>query len=161
MTPLPAPRKAAGEFSDSPAPQSRSAARTMTDGMPGDGAGTPTSGSAEGKAFNHGRHRWMARVVRDRVLSRSALAVAGIVWDSMNARLGCAWPSVNYIARELRINRASVFRGLNELYRRGWLTKEQGRRGRSNRYRIAFGSFDLDGAGRPDTDKLDVSGSHL
>lgn len=145
MRPPLAPRKPVGAFRALSAPSYRSSARTMTDGIPADYGGAEQSAAeANGKAgFNHMRHRWQARVVRDRRLSRSALAVAGVIWDSMNVRTGDAWPGVTYIARELRMSRASVFRALKQLAERGWINRTRGRNGRSNRYRLAFGPFDL------------------
>jgi hypothetical protein len=40
--------------------------------------------------------------------------------------------------------RSSVIRAVRLLASRGWLNVESGNRRRSNRYRIAFGSFDMD-----------------
>src|SRR5262245_61042805 len=91
------------------------------------------------QAFNQARHRWLNLVAGDRELTRSALAVAIVIWACQNVHHRYAWPSLGYIATRTRISRASVLRGRMMLAAHGWITVRQGRRGRSNQYRLAFG----------------------
>jgi hypothetical protein len=94
-------------------------------------------------AFDFGRHRWLGFVVRDSKLPGAAHRVAVLLWQFQNGERGCAWPSLERIAAELRMHKSTVIRSLRVLDRRGWITKSQrGGRHRSNEYRIAFGSMD-------------------
>jgi hypothetical protein len=142
VKPLTASWKAAGEVLPSPAPSPHLKPRTTTDGIAGDYEGKP-SGDAAKAGFNFGRHRWLGLVARDAKLPGAAHRVAVLLWELQNADRGCAWPSLVYIARQLKMHKATVIRSLAALCRRGWLNK-RGRSGRhrSNEYRMAFGSME-------------------
>jgi hypothetical protein len=96
--------------------------------------------------FHSGRHKWLGMVARDPKLPSGASRVAIIIWQCVNATTGYAWPSIAFIARELGSHRATVFRLLDSLEMRGWVTR-QSRAGRHgvNHYRIAFGPMDASG----------------
>jgi len=96
--------------------------------------------------FHYGRHRWLGLVVRDRDLAGGALRVAILMWEHINEQTGYAWPSIPRIATQLGIHRSTVFRRLDDLELRGWLTIQRrvGKQG-GNRYRIAFGLADVGG----------------
>ena len=141
MKPPPAKWKPAGEAFPLSALQPLREPRTTTDGVAGDGR--PSEQKTSSEIFNFGRHRWLARVVRDKELPGAAVRVAVLLWEHQNAERGCAWPSLVYIAMTLKMHKSTVVRSLDILGRRGWLsTKRRGGRYRSNEYRIAFGSMD-------------------
>src|SRR5262245_31954377 len=131
----PAVRKAASEVSGLPASaQPSSRPRTTTDGTAGDGAARSTPGKP---GFNFGRHRWLGLVARDGTLPGAALRVAVLLWELQNAERGCAWPSLMYIAAELKMHKSTVIRSLRILGRRGWITiAHRGGRHRTNEYRV-------------------------
>ena len=60
-------------------------------------------------------------------LPHRAVAVYMYLRDRSNGD-GTCWPSIGTIARELRLSRSTVQRALNDLYRAGFLEKQ-------NRYR--------------------------
>lgn len=99
----------------------------------------PASGKTK-NLFHHGRHTWLGMVARDRSLHGSALRVAILIWQHINEKTGYAWPSIRYIVKELKLHRATVFRAIEDLESRGWLTRSR-RAGKNgvNHYRIAFG----------------------
>jgi hypothetical protein len=134
--------KPVGEVFASPALQRLQRPRTTTDGIAGDGDGRPPSGAGK-SAFNFGRHRWLARVARDGQLPGAALRVAVVLWELQNADRGCAWPSLTYLAAQLKMHKSTVIRSLDALRRRGWITTaHRGGRHRTNEYRISFGLTD-------------------
>jgi hypothetical protein len=144
----PAPRKAAGEDSALPASRGRAPSpRTTTDGFAGQSDDRSPPPQDTGKAaFNFGRHRWLGRVMRDEKLPGAALRTAVLLWELQNAEHGCAWPSLTYIAAQLKMHKSTVIRSLRMLGQRGWITTaHRGGRHRTNQYRIAFGSMDEDG----------------
>lgn len=147
MKPFPGSGKAAGEASASPAPSGRPNGRTTTDAPSG------PSGRAHSPAntFNFFRHRWLTQVARDPKLSGAAVRVAVLLWEHQNAERGYAWPSLAYMARELRMHRSTVIRSIDRLGARRWIMKEvSGGRHRSNRYRIGNGQMGDDGDASPD-----------
>ena len=56
-----------------------------------------------------------------------AVAVYMYLRDRSNGD-GTCWPSIGTIARELRLSRSTVQRALNDLYRAGFLEKQNRRR---------------------------------
>jgi DNA-binding MarR family transcriptional regulator len=116
--------------------------RTATDGFaPATSRGPRTYSKKE--AFNHERHRWLALLAHDKEITGAALRVAILIWQHLNAEHGYAWPSLDYLSRELNVFRSTITRAIKLLERRGWITVErQGGRHRSNRYRLAFGNMD-------------------
>jgi hypothetical protein len=111
-----------------------------TDGFAGDEEAKPPQHSAK-SACNYGRHRWLGLVVRDAELPGAAHRVAVVLWQLQNDQRQCAWPSLAYLAAELRMHKSTVIRSLRALLRRQWITKAQrGGRHRTNEYRISFGS---------------------
>ena len=56
-------------------------------------------------------------------LPHRAVAVYMYLRDRSNGD-GTCWPSIGTIARELRLSRSSVLRALNDLYRAGFLEKQ-------------------------------------
>jgi excisionase family DNA binding protein len=115
-----------------------SAPRTTTDAIAA--AGEASKQPSKADTFNFGRHRWLGRVVRDKRLPGAAIRVAVLLWEHMNPKRGCAWPSLVYIAVQLKMHKATVIRSLELLRTRDWITvKRRGGRYRSNEYRLAFG----------------------
>jgi Helix-turn-helix domain len=147
VKPFIATRKATGEAKNSPAPyEPLFESRTTTDGIAGDyNSGPPKS---DKKAmFNHGRHRWLGHVARDRKLPGAAIRVAVLLWQYQNDERGCAWPSLERIASDLHMHKSTVVRTLQALRKREWISvKHRGGRHRTNEYRIAFGSMEDDDA---------------
>jgi hypothetical protein len=143
MKPFGATWKAIGEVLPSPAPQqARTKLRTTTDGFAGDGEDRPSEHSGK-SAFNFGRHRWLGLVARDAKLPGAAHRVAVVLWQLQNCERGCAWPSLEYIAAELKMHRSTVLRSLHALRERRWITiTHRGGRHRTNEYRISFGLMD-------------------
>jgi Helix-turn-helix domain len=118
--------------------------RTTTDGIEGDGDGRPPPG-ADKSGFNFGRHRWLGRVARDEKLPGAAHRTAVLLWELQNAERGCAWPSLTYLAAQLKMHKSTVIRSLDALRHRGWITTaHRGGRHRTNEYRISFGSMERD-----------------
>jgi hypothetical protein len=136
---LPATWKALGDvLGPKPGP------RTTTDGL--QAAGPPPVQTAK-SSFNFGRHRWLGRVVRDAELPGAALRTAVLLWELQNAEHGYAWPSLTYIAAELKMHKSTVIRSLRILRERGWITTaHRGGRHRTNQYRVSFGRMDDDDA---------------
>lgn len=145
MKPLPAHLKAAGEVLASPAPQQPARSlQTTADGVAGDykRAASPPSEAAR---FNFGRHRWLGLVVRDNLLPGAAHRVAVVLWEKQNVERGFAWPSLVYLATELKMHKSTVIRSLRALRQQGWITsRRRVGRHRSNEYRIAFGKTDAE-----------------
>jgi hypothetical protein len=146
VKPLPATWKPAGEVLPSPALRHPQKPRTTTDGVAGGGDGKPPPERAsKTESFNFGRHRWLGRVARDGKLPGAALRTAVLLWELQNAERGCAWPSLAYIAAQLKMHKSTVIRSLQVLCRRGWIiTAHRGGRHRTNEYRIGLGSMDDD-----------------
>jgi DNA-binding IclR family transcriptional regulator len=66
-----------------------------------------------------------------------------LLWELQNAEHGYAWPSLLYIATELKMHKSTVIRSLHILRDRGWITiAHRGGRHRTNQYRIGFGRMD-------------------
>jgi DNA-binding IclR family transcriptional regulator len=42
--------------------------------------------------------------------------------ELQNAERGCAWPSLTYLAAQLKMHKSTVIRSLDALGRRGWIT---------------------------------------
>ena len=140
MMAFPAPEKDAGEVSASPALSSPHVAQTSTDSLSRNGGASTADPKA---AFNHGRHRWLGQVVRDAKLPGAATRVAVLLWELMNFERQCAWPSLVYIAEQLRMNKSTVARSIKALVRREWIQKrKRGGRHRSNEYRISWSMMD-------------------
>jgi hypothetical protein len=142
MKPVAGTWKPVGEVFASPAVQQLQNPRTTTDGIAGDSESRPSQHSAK-SVFNFGRHRWLGRVARDAKLPGAAHRVAVVLWQLQNEQRQCAWPSLTYLAAELRMHKSTVIRSLRALLRRQWITKAQrGGRHRTNEYRISFGRMD-------------------
>lgn len=124
-----------------PALQRLQKPRTTTDGIGGDGKGRPRA-DAQAR-FNFARHRWLGLVARDDELPGAAFRTAVLLWELQNAEHGYAWPSLLYIATELKMHKSTVIRSLHILRDRGWITiAHRGGRHRTNQYRIGFGRMD-------------------
>jgi biotin operon repressor len=116
--------------------------RTTTDGL--QAAGTPPAQTAK-SVFNFFRHRWLCRVVRDDKLPGAAHRTAVLLWELQNAERRCAWPSLAYLARQLKMHKSTVIRSLDALRRRGWIiTAHRGGRQRTNEYRLGLGLIETD-----------------
>lgn len=76
-------------------------------------------------------------------LHHRAVAVYMYLRDRSNGE-GACWPSIGTIARELRLSRSTVQRALNDLYRAGFLEKQNRHRPNgsltSNLFTIKWGS---------------------
>jgi Helix-turn-helix domain len=137
MKPVAASWKPLGEVIASPGK-----ARTTADAVAGDGA----IQTAKAR-FNFGRHRWLGRVARDEKLPGAAHRTAILLWELQNAERGCAWPSLTYIAAQLKMHKSTVIRSLCILRARGWITTtHRGGRHRTNQYRIGLGRMEDDDA---------------
>lgn len=81
--------------------------------------------------------RWllMLAATRDQRLSRSDCAALGAVLARMNAE-GAAWPGMTSIAHDAGIDRRTAVRAIGRLSDAGYLLRDSGRPGLSNRYRI-------------------------
>ncbi len=146
MKPLPATWKAVGAVLPSSALQQPHKPRTTADGLAGSDDAKPANHTGKSR-FNFGRHRWLGRVVRDEELPGAAHRTAVLLWELQNAERGCAWPSLTYIATELKMHRATVIRSLRILRERGWINiTHRGGRHRTNQYRIGFGRMEDDDA---------------
>jgi Helix-turn-helix domain len=120
-------------------------ARTTTDGS--QGADVPSPQRTAKSIFDFGKHRWLCRVARDAELPGAALRTAVLLWELQNAKHGYAWPSLTYIANELKMHKSTVIRSLRILRARGWITTaHRGGRHRTNQYRIGFGRMEDDDA---------------
>jgi helix-turn-helix protein len=138
--------KAAGDVSASLIAQSRKQGqRTTTDDLRGIEA--PSRQRTAKSLFDYGRHQWLCRVARDSELPGAALRTAVLLWQLQNAKTGYAWPSLTYIATELKMYKSTVIRSLRILRARGWITTaRRGGRHRTNQYRIGFGRMEDDDA---------------
>jgi Helix-turn-helix domain len=138
--------KALGDISASLAIQSRkSGPRTTTDELRGVDA--PSRQPTAKSVFDYGRHRWLCRVARDAELSGATLRTAILLWELLNSKYGYAWPSLTYIATELKMHKSTVIRSLHILRKRGWITiAHRGGRHRTNQYHIGFGRMEDDDA---------------
>jgi hypothetical protein len=77
---------------------------------------------------------WLRAVIdSESGLSKSAVTVALVLSIYAN-RGGICFPSVRTIASNARSSRSTVFAALNELEVLGFLLRDPGRSGRSNRY---------------------------
>ena len=120
-------------------------ARTTTDDLRGIDAPSPQPTAK--RIFDYGRHRWLCRLVRDAELPGAALRTAVLLWELQNAKHGYAWPSLTYIASELKMHKSTVIRSLRILRARGWInTAHRSGRHRTNQYRIGFGRMEDDAA---------------
>ena len=138
---LPAAWKAAGNVAASISREL--GARTTTDDLRGIEA--PSRQRTAKSLFDYGRHQWLCRVARDSELPGAALRTAVLLWQLQNAKTGYAWPSLTYIATELKIYKSTVIRSLHILRDRGWITiAHRGGRHRTNQYRTGFGRKDDD-----------------
>jgi hypothetical protein len=146
MKPVAGTWKPVGEVFASPALQRLQNPRTTTDGAAGVGDAKPLEHTAR-SAFNFGRHRWLGRVARDEKLPGAAHRTAVLLWELQNAEQGFAWPSLTYIATELKMHKSTVIRSLRILRTRGWINiAHRGGRHRTNEYRIGFGRMEDDDA---------------
>jgi hypothetical protein len=134
--------KAVGDVSAPLVAQTRKQGqRTTTDGIGGDGKGSPRA-DAQAR-FNFARHRWLGLVARDDVLPGAAFRTAVLLWELQNVEHGYAWPSLTYIATQLKMHKSTVIRSLRILRARGWITTaHRGGRHRTNQYRIGFGRME-------------------
>jgi hypothetical protein len=116
--------------------------RTTADGLAGSDDAKPSNHTGKSR-FNFGRHRWLGRVVRDEKLPGAAYRTAVLLWELQNSERGCAWPSLTYLAAQLKMHKSTVIRSLDVLRRRAWITTaHRGGRHRTNEYRISFGLTD-------------------
>ncbi|WP_394694887.1 helix-turn-helix domain-containing protein [Pseudoxanthomonas japonensis] len=81
--------------------------------------------------------RWklVRQASTNRRLSAGDIAVLIAILDRMNAE-GFAWPSLNRIAEDALISRATVVRSVKTLVESGYLERDSGTRIDSNRYRM-------------------------
>lgn len=82
--------------------------------------------------------RWhlLGAACRDARLSRTDIAVLFVIVDRMDAKTGLSWPGLGTVAKDAGINRSSVVRAVRDLVRLGYLVRDSGGPGRSNRYRM-------------------------
>jgi hypothetical protein len=146
MKPVAGTWKPVGEAFASPALQRLQNPRTTTDGIERDGDGKRSADERK-SAFNFARFQWLGHVGRDEKLPGAALRVAVLIFQLQNAARGYAWPSLTYIATELKMHKSTVIRSLRILRARGWITTaRRGGRHRTNEYRIGFGRMEDDDA---------------
>ena len=126
-------QKVAGKVFTLPAASAPQTLRTSTDALNGN--------AKPHESFHFARHRWLAAVARDKKITGAVLSVAVLLWEHMNAERGCAWPSLVYIATQMKLDRSTVVRAVAKLEARCWIVRNRrGGRFRSNEYRLAFGS---------------------
>jgi hypothetical protein len=116
-------------------------ARTTTDDLRDIEAPLPQPTAK--RVFDYGKALWLCDVARDAELSGATLRTAVLLWQLLNSKYGYAWPSLTYIAAELKMHKSTVIRSLHILRNRGWITiTHRGGRHRTNQYRIGFGRMD-------------------
>lgn len=77
----------------------------------------------------------LAAACCDPRLSRGDLAVLAVILRHLNNQTGAAFPGVNKVAVDARLDRRSVIRGVQHLESLGFIEVERGAKGKSNRYR--------------------------
>ena len=82
-------------------------------------------------------------VARDSEITGADLKVAVLIWEHTNADYGYAWPSLDYIATQMSLDRSTVVRSVKKLVKRGWIIRRRGQF-RSNHYHLAIGSKLMD-----------------
>jgi DNA-binding MarR family transcriptional regulator len=97
----------------------------------------------ENKRFHFARHRWLAMLARDSEITGADLKVAVLIWEHTNSDYGYAWPSLDYIATQMSLDRSTVVRSMKKLVKRGWIIRRRGQF-RSNHYYLAIGSKLMD-----------------
>jgi DNA-binding transcriptional MocR family regulator len=80
----------------------------------------------------------------DARLSRGDVACLAVIINRFNTETQTAWPSVNRLAAEARLDRRNVIRSLQRLSDSGYLEIERGGIGKSNQYRPTFKTGDTD-----------------
>lgn len=73
--------------------------------------------------------------LRDPRLTPGACACLAMILDRLNDA-GTAWPSINTVARDAGVDRATAVRSIKLLVDLGYLERDSGNRTSSNRYRI-------------------------
>lgn len=89
--------------------------------------------------FYRGRDDWMRALTSDPDVSMNAKAAGCYLAVRINKRTRDAFPQQTTMAKELGVSRATVMRSVAELVKCGWLSVEQGRRGKHaavNRYTL-------------------------
>jgi biotin operon repressor len=85
---------------------------------------------------------WFDAVVTSGIGSFAAVAVAGVIRKYYNNETGAAWPSLQRMADNLGVSRASIQRAVKALEEKGYLSHTRGAEGRSNRYRLTIPASD-------------------
>jgi hypothetical protein len=80
-------------------------------------------------------HLLVGAALRDDRLSRATVACLWAIGDRINDS-GVAWPKLETIAEDARVNRASAVRAVSLLCEHGYLIRESGGAAKSNRYRL-------------------------
>jgi len=124
------------------------------------------SGKDTTREINSIRFRWHERVLADRALPRSAIAVAGVIMHRFHASRGYAEISIAMIARTLGISPRTAIRARKRLIRRNWIALHEAKTSQANgwvanRYHLTFGS-NGDGAevGKPSIGEECEAGCH-
>jgi hypothetical protein len=87
----------------------------------------------------------LAALATHRAATKGDVAVLAVILSRYNARTGTAWPGINRIAEEARVDRATVLRAIPRLEALGCIVVNRSQRGRSNRYTPTFIASFTDG----------------
>lgn len=127
------------------------------------GPGSRLGGETSGEVSLLARWNLLGAATRDSRLSRGDLAVlhsiAGRIGDD-----GTAWPGFGRLATDTGLHRSTVERSIDRLEAAGYLARESGGIGRSNRYRLtrsvdATGTSSADATGTGSTEATGSSGA--
>jgi hypothetical protein len=97
---------------------------------------------------------------KDRLIAKADLASLIAVLDRVSHESGLAWPGFGTISKDARVARSTAIRAVGRLVERGYLQRESGGQGRSNRYRIgSTRSTDETSSDFATSDELRTAGS--
>lgn len=82
------------------------------------------------------RWRLLGTACCDPRLSRTDIAVLFVIVDRMDAKTGTSWPGLGTVATDARMSRSSAVRAVRDLVQHGYLQRDSGGPGTSNRYRL-------------------------
>ena len=92
----------------------------------------------------------LAAACCDPRLAHGDVAVLAVILRHANAASGAAWPGVNRIAAQAKINRSSVMRSITKLEQSGFIEVDRSHRGRSNTYRPCMPTSGVDATSSTD-----------
>lgn len=87
--------------------------------------------------YTRARLDWLDRIALDTRIAPGAFRLAFIISGFINRKTGEAWPGIDLLAKALGSDERTVRRLTNELVGAGYLAKQRGGDGKTNRYRMA------------------------